>query len=303
MGKCRYCLEPIPKGQDYCPNCYASIQPAKIKQKPISPFQESPTEVQVESGGSRQIGSPFFIGCLLIILVGGIAAIVMAVRAPDKIMALIGREPTLVITATPRPTPTPTPIPMPTPRWGTHYGMGASFNVKFPPHWLVIDMKHARWEDAIIRESVEYPWLTSQFPEEKRLAAAENGALVAFDTQRKGRTIVQCWTRPELAGMTTTAIREAFGEEIVERASAEGGRIQGGVRTEVLELGEDQAISFEVILLPDETSTTGQPVKFWSLATTNQSQGYWVQVTGIEQELTQDEALIQAILDSFSILY
>ncbi|MBN1315437.1 MAG: hypothetical protein JXA42_08215 [Anaerolineales bacterium] len=302
MGRCRFCLEPIPKGLDYCPNCYTSTQPTlQVKQEPISPFQEHLAKIKVEKSESRPIGSPFFVGCLALILLGGIGAIVLAVRAPDKIMALIVKEPTISFTPTPRPTPTSTPIPIPTPRWGTHYGLDASFNIKFPPNWVVIDMKHTRWEDAVSRESLDYPWLISQFPEQKQQWAAENGTLVAFDPQRKGRTMIQCWTRPELAGMTALEIRDALGEEIIERSSAEGGRVQGGVRTEILTIGEHQAASFEVVVLPGEDSTVGQPIKYWSISTADKSQGYWIEVTGIEQELTQDKALINAIFDTFTI--
>lgn len=163
-------------------------------------------------------------------------------------------------------------------------------------------MKHPEWAAAIQRESVQYPWLVSQFPEKEREKAAENDAMVAFDPLRKGRTTIECWTRPELAGMTAAEMRDAFGEEMVELASEGGGRVQGGVRTEITELGQQEAVSFEVVALPGESSSVNQPVKYWSFATADVNQGYWIEVKGIEQELTQDTDLIRAILDTFSMI-
>jgi len=308
MAKCRFCHKYIPDGIVRCPHCQASLQASSsTKGGTISPFEvraraarDRRQPAATKSAGGLPASRLALFGCLGLVALLLMGAIVFALVAPDAARSLLFGPPT-PLPPTPRPTLTPSPIPSPTPKWESHQGAKDSYTVSFPPYWVVIDFTDPNWEKILRRESFFYSWLERRLPEEMQQESVSAQAIWAFDPRRMGAFAIHCRLEPDLAGMTAAEIRNDLGDRLLEIPASLGGRVQGGARVEMVEIDDQPAVFFELLMRPGADSFYDQPVQLRFYLLADEEQGYWIEVVGIEDELDEDALLIQTALDNFHL--
>jgi hypothetical protein len=136
---------------------------------------------------------------------------------------------------------------------------------------------------------------------EQRERAIAAQALWAFDPRQHGNLSVNCRLDPGLAGMTADEIRQSQSQALLDVPAAMGGKATAGMRSELAEVAGRPAAFFELLVQPDENSALEEPVvlRFYALA--DEQQGYWIQLAIPETDLSNYQAEIQALLDSFQI--
>jgi hypothetical protein len=303
MAQCQYCHRYVADNLARCPHCFTLLESAATgssRDRPAARRLKGRRSLLIRPRTLFQLPASrlVLIGCLGLIGVLLLAAIVFAIVAPQSARALFLGPPTPV-PPTPRPTSTPTPRPTATPEWTSQQGLHDSYWLAFPPDWVVLNFADPGWKRDFRRLTADYPWLKERLPDERLQEEADSATILAFDPERSGDFSIRARLERSLAGLTVTEIRETVGDQLLQVPARLGGRIQGGIRTELVEIDGRQAAAFELVVLPGPTSEFDQPrtLQFFVLA--DEKQGYWIEVMHIEQETGQDDRAIAAVLDTF----
>jgi hypothetical protein len=306
MAQCQFCQKHVADNLARCPHCFTRLESAgaagsassrgrpgkqRIRRRP--PLLIKPARL-LQLPASRLA----LLGCLGLVGVLFLGAVILATVAPQSARALLWGPPTPV-PPTPRPTPTPSPTPTPTPPWTGFQGYHASYSIAFPPDWIVLDFADAGWKRTFRRLSIDFPWLKEKLPDDRLQEEADAGAIWSFDPGRSGDFSIRCRLERSLAGLSPHEIRQSVGEQLLQIPATLGGRIQGGTRTEFIEMDGQQAVAFELVVLPGHASDFDQPLKLQFYVLADKKQGYWIEATRIEQEPVQEDRIVQAVLASF----
>lgn len=311
MAVCNSCNSQIPDGSTICPHCHATQVTYMVGESEVlSPFQARASAARTgkrrPSTSSRSIRGLLpagllkdrraLFGGLGVVMVVGIVAVVLAVTK--------GRSSPAYVSPTPSPPPTrpdymPSPVPTPPAEWRTFLGVGGSYAIDMPPYWVVIDFADSDWAPTFRRQSLRFSWLEDRFPEEIRQQEAQAQSLWAFDPRRVGLFFIRCWLDPNLAGLAATDIQTSRMETLLEIPTKLGGRAQGGVRAELVEVNQAPAARFEIVVLPYADSAFDRPLKYQSYALADEGMGYWIEVGGMDAELKEDADLVEKVISSF----
>lgn len=302
MAQCRYCDKYIPDGVIQCPHCQASLQASAIRRGDIvSPFEvRAQALLKVQRQSARRAASRVpasrlaLFGCLGLIIVMTAAAGGFYMVAPDQALALLYGTPTSP-PPTRLPTPTPSPTPSPTPEWTRYEATDDHYAVAFPPIWIVVSYSDWNWERTLLHKAHWYSWLTRELPEEKRRAEAESGGIRAFDIRRLGYSSVLCRLDPALARLTNDRIKSRLSARLL----AQGHLAVHGYDVKV---GGRDAVLFEYLTQSDGVTPGNQTLKTKLYVVSDEEQGYWIEYTGLEGDMGQDEEIVQAVVDSFEFL-
>jgi hypothetical protein len=306
MAQCHYCQKYVADNLARCPYCFTLLESAgtagsatrrgragaqRLKSRP-SLLIRPRTLLQLPASRLALIGCLGLVGVLLV------GAIIFAIVAPQSARALFLGPPT-PLPPTPRPTFTPSPAPTPTPEWISYQGLHDSYWLAFPPDWVVLNFADASWKRDFRRLSADYPWLKERISDERLQEEADVGSIWSFDPGRSGDFSIRSRLERSLAGLSVAEIRETVGEQLLQLPAQLGGRIQGGTRTELVEVDGQQAAAFELVVLPGRDSEFDQPVTLQLFALADEKQGYWIEVMYIEQEPGQEDRTITAVLNTF----
>ncbi len=306
MAQCRFCHKYIPEGVVQCPHCQALLQASSTqKGETISPFEVRARALQdrrqtaaKRSAGGLPASQMAVLGCLGLIGLLAVAALIFGLVAPDKARSLVLGTPT-PLPPTPSPTATPTPIPTPTPQWSSYDGPEDSYTVEFPPYWVVVDYTIWNWDKIFWRDSLFYSWLEKRLPEEKRLEEAEANIIHGFDPCNQGNLSIICSVDPELAGLTAREIRTRVGQDLLEQG-------QRGVSSYLVKVDGQSATLFEFETRIEFTDAEGDvdsvTLKNQYYVLADERQGYWISVVHLADEFNKDKYLVQAIVESFHLL-
>lgn len=306
MAQCRYCQKYIPEGVVQCPHCQALLQAsATQKGETVSPFEVRARALQdrrqvaaKRSAGGLPASQMAVLGCLGLIGVLAVGALIFGLVAPDKARSLVFGTPT-PLPPTPSPTATPTPIPTPTPLWKSYDGPQDSYMVEFPPYWVVVDYTIWNWDKIFWRDSLFYSWLEEKLPEEKRLEEAEAKIIHGLDPRYRGDFSVVCREDLELAGLSAREIRTRVGQDLLEQG-------QRGVSSYLVQVDGQSAALFEyetrVEFEDAEGDTDYINLKNQHYVLADEDQGYWISVVHLADEFNKDKYMVQAIVESFHLL-
>jgi hypothetical protein len=306
MAQCHYCQKYVADNLARCPHCFTLLESAgsagtttrrgrrgaqRLKGRP-SLLIRPRTLLQLPASRLALIGCLGLIGILLL------GAIIFAIVAPQSARALFLGPPT-PLPPTPRPTATPSPAPTATPEWTSYQGLHDSYWLAFPPDWVVLNFADAAWKRDFRRLSSDHPWLKERLSDERLQEEADVGSIWSFDPERSGDFSIRCRLERSLAGLTVAEIREAVGGQLLQVPAQLGGRIQGGTRTELVEIDGQQAAAFELVVVPGRDSEFDLPLTLQYFVLADEKQGYWIEVMHIEPEPGRDDRIITAVLDSF----
>jgi hypothetical protein len=303
MAQCHYCQKYVADNLARCPYCFTLLESAGS-----SPARGRPAAKRLKGGPSLQIkprtllrlpaSRLALIGCAGVIGVLLVGAIIFAIVAPQSARALFLGPPT-PLPPTPRPTLTPSPPPTATPEWTSFQGLHDSYWLAFPPDWVVLNFADTGWKRDFRRLSADFPWLKEKLSDERLQEEADSASILSFDPGRSGDFSIRCRLERSLAGLSVTEIRETVGDQLLQVPAQLGGRIQGGTRSELVEMDGQQAAAFQLVVLPGPASEFDEPVTLQFFVMADEKQGYWIEVMRIEQEPEQEDRLIAAVLDSF----
>lgn len=306
MAQCPYCQKHVADNLVRCPHCFTRLALAGASDS--VPSRDRPGANRLKSKPSRLIkpgtllrlpaSRLALLAFLGIVAVLCLAASAFAIFRPDSARALLSGAPTPV-PPTPRPTPTPSPPPTATPEWISRQGHRASYTIAFPPDWIVLDFASVGWKRTLRRLSADFPWLRESFPDDKLQDEADAETMWTFDPQRAGDFSIRCWLDRSLAGLTAPEIRETVGKQLLQVPPRLGGRIQGGTRTELVEIDGQGAVAFELVVLPGPESDFSEPVTLQFYLLADEKQGYRIEVLRIEQDPTLEEGIVEAVVASF----